>query len=185
MPCDLPQFVYAWLGNDHTFGLSAGYPNPGIMMAVNDEATGMLLDGISHSPIWASSLVIVIEDDPSTGQDHVDMHRSIALFASPWVKRGYVSHGHYDVASLHKLMAHIFGKPYRNAEIANARPAARHVHVDAGLHPVRVRAPQLQRSSCNPAGTKGARRAEKWDFSEPDDQPGLGEQIREAMRGLK
>src|SRR5579859_4160279 len=119
-PCDLPPFVYAWLGNDHTFGLSAGYPNPGLMMAVNDEATGMLLDGISHSPIWASSLVIVIEDDPSTGQDHVDMHRSLALFASPWVKRGYVSHGHYDVSSLHKLIAHIFGKPYRNQEIADA-----------------------------------------------------------------
>ena len=29
------------------------YPNPALMMAVNDEATGMLLDGISHSPIWA------------------------------------------------------------------------------------------------------------------------------------
>ena len=118
--CDLPQFNYAWMGNDHTYGLAAGYPNPGIMMAVNDEGTGMLLDGISHSPLWATSLVIVIEDDPAIGQDHVDMHRTIALFASPWVKRGYVSHAHYDVASLHKLMANIYGKPYRNAVIANA-----------------------------------------------------------------
>ena len=150
--CDMPAFVYAWLGNDHTFGLSAGYPNPALMMAMNDEATGMLLDGISHSPIWGSSLVIVIEDDPSTGQDHVDMHRSIALFASPWVKRGYVSHGHYDIASLHKLMlAHLRqAVPQRGHRQRGA--AARPVHVDAGLHAVRVRAAVVHRRLVQPEG---------------------------------
>ena len=154
------------------------------MMAVNDEATGMLLDGISHSPEWASTLVIVIEDDPSTGQDHVDMHRSIALFASPWVKRGYVSHGHYDVASLHKLFAHIFGKPYPNVEVAKRRAAARHLHVDAGLHAVRLRPAHYTDGSCNPKGTQGRASRRRWDFSQPDEQPGLGEQIEEYMRGL-
>jgi hypothetical protein len=185
VPCDLPQFVYAWLGNDHTFGLSAGYPNPGLMMAVNDEATGMLLDGISHSPIWASSLVIVIEDDPSTGQDHVDMHRSLALFASPWVKRGYVSHGHYDVSSLHKLIAHIFGKPYRNAEIAGAGLPLDMFTSTPDYSPFTLTPRVYADGSCNPKGTKGAKRAEAWDFSEPDQQPGLDGQLREALRDLK
>ena len=183
--CDLPQFTYAWLGNDHTFGLSAGYPNPALMMAVNDEATGMLLDGLSHSPIWATSLVIVIEDDPSTGQDHVDMHRSIALFASPWVKRGYVSHGHYDIASLHKLLSNLYGKPYRNAVIASAGLPLDMFTSTPDYTPFDYVPRSYTDGSCNAAGTKGARRAEQWDFTNPDEQPGLGEQLREYLQGLK
>jgi hypothetical protein len=183
--CDLPQFTYAWLGNDHTFGLSAGYPNPALMMAVNDEATGMLLDGLSHSPIWATSLVIVIEDDPSTGQDHVDMHRSIALFASPWVKRGYVSHGHYDIASLHKLLSNLYGKPYRNAVIASAGLPLDMFTSTPDYTPFDFVPRSYSDGSCNPGGTKGARRAEQWDFTNPDEQPGLGEQLREYLQGLK
>ena len=113
-------------------------------------------------------LVIVIEDDPSTGQDHVDMHRSIALFASPWVKRGYVSHGHYDVASLHKLFANIFGKPYRERGDRERGPAARPVHVDAGLHAVhatsRARTPTTRATR---AGTKGAQRAASGTSASP------------------
>jgi sugar lactone lactonase YvrE len=183
--CDLPQFVYAWLGNDHTFGMSPGYPNPALMMAVNDEATGMLLDGISHSPIWATSLVIVIEDDPSTGQDHVDMHRSIALFASPWVKHGYVSHAHYDVASLHKLLAHIYGKPYRNQVIANAGLPLDMFTSTPDYTPYTYKPRTYSDGSCNPKGTKAAQKALEWDFSEPDQQPGLDGQLREYLRGLK
>jgi sugar lactone lactonase YvrE len=183
--CDLAQFVYAWLGNDHTFGLSAGYPNPGLMMAVNDEATGMLIDGVSHSPIWATSLIIVIEDDPSTGQDHVDMHRSIALFASPWVKRGYVSHGHYDVASVHKLLANLYGKPYRNAEIASAGLPLDVFTSTPDYTPYEYIPRTYTDGSCNPPSTTGARRAERWDFSHPDEQPGLGEQLREYLQAQK
>jgi hypothetical protein len=183
--CDLPQFTYAWLGGDHTFGLAAGKPNPGIMMAVNDEATGMLLDGISHSPLWATSLVVVIEDDPSTGLDHVDMHRSIALFASPWVKRGYVSHAHYDVASLHKLIAHIFGKPYRNREIADAALPLDMFTSTPDYTPFDYMPRTYGDASCNPMGTMAAKRAEAWDFSEPDEQPGLGEQVAEYLHALK
>ena len=44
---------------------------------------------------------------------------SIALFASPWVKRHAMSRGHYDIASVHKLIAHVYGEPYRNAVIAS------------------------------------------------------------------
>jgi hypothetical protein len=47
-------------------GLTAGAPNPSLMIAVNDEGTGMVLDAISHSPSWQDTLVVVVEDDPST-----------------------------------------------------------------------------------------------------------------------
>lgn len=36
------------------------------------------------------------------------------LMASPWIRRGYVSHGHHDMASAYKLIAHIHGIPYHN-----------------------------------------------------------------------
>lgn len=183
--CNTADFTYVWLVNDHTFGLAAGKPNPGLLVSVNDEATGMLLDGISHSPIWKESLVVVVEDDPETGGDHVDLHRSIALFASPWVKRKYVSHGHYDVASIHKLFMHVFGVPYPNEVIAKA-PLPLDVFTSTpDFSPYEYEPRGFRDTSCNAAGTAGAQAASRWDFSEPDDQPGLGEQVRAWMRQLQ
>jgi hypothetical protein len=174
-----------WLPNDHTFGLGAGKPNPAAMMAVNDEATGMVLDGVSHSPYWKDSLVVVVEDDPNTGGDHVDLHRTIALFASPWVKRGYVSHAHYDISSIHKLFAHIFGKPYWSQTIANAPLPLDLFTSTPDYTPFAYLPRKYSDLSCNPTGTTGAQAAEQWDFSQPDNQPGLDEQVRDYMRALK
>jgi hypothetical protein len=182
--CDMKQFTYAWMGNDHTFGASPGKPNPAVMMATNDEATGMVLDGISHSPEWASTLIVVIEDDPSTGQDHIDMHRSIALFASPWVRRGYVSHGHYDVSSLHKLFSHIYGKPYPNVEVANAALPIDMFTSTPDYTPFTYVPRTYTDLSCNKAGMVESRKAEEWDFSHPDEQPGLGAQLERMMKAL-
>jgi DNA-binding beta-propeller fold protein YncE len=177
-------FTYAWLPNDHGFGYAAGYPNPAIMIATNDEATGMLVDGISHSPLWENALIIVIEDDPNTGSDHVDLHRSISLFASPWVKRGYLSHGHYDVASLHKLFANVLGKPYRNATIANAALPLDMFTSTPDYTPYTYRPRGYPVIACNKAESIRAMAASRWDFREPDNQPGLGGQMWEALRSL-
>lgn len=182
--CDPKAFTYMWLGNDHTHGLSAGAPNPALMIAVNDEATGMLLDGLSRSPAWAETLVIVLEDDPSDGSDHVDAHRTIALFASPWIKRGYVSHAHYNTASVHKLFSHVFGKPYRNQTIANAPLPLDMFTSTPDYSPYALVPRKYADLACNPKGTLGAQGAEGWDFALPDNQPGLNEQVREYLRTL-
>ena len=182
--CDLPDFTYMWLPNDHTFGLQAGKPNPALLVATNDEATGMFLDGLSHSPFWQSSLAIVVEDDPSQGGDHVDVHRSIALFASPWVKRGYVSHGHYHLSSIHKLISDIFGKAYRNDTIANA-PLPLDIFTSTPDYTPFTYVPrQWSDLSCNPMGSSGSMAASGWDFSQPDNQPGLGRQVWDALHAL-
>ena len=182
--CDPKQFTYMWLGNDHTHGLSADAPNPALMIAVNDEATGMLLDGLSRSPSWAETLVIVLEDDPSDGSDHVDAHRTIALFASPWIKRSYVSHAHYNTASVHKLFSHVFGKPYRNQTIANAPLPLDMFTSTPDYSPYALIPRKYADLACNPKGTLGAQGAEGWDFALPDNQPGLNEQVREYLRTL-
>jgi hypothetical protein len=177
--CNLKTFTYVWLVNDHTLGGEPGKPNPGLMIAVNDEATGMILDGLSHSPLWKSSLLVVIEDDPQDGADHVDTHRSILVLASPWVKRGYVSHGHLDVASLHKLFAHVLGLPYNNGMIAAAAVPFDLFTSTPDYTPYTYKPRGWTDGSCNKAGTSSAVEAEAWgwDFSEPDDQPGLSENL--------
>jgi hypothetical protein len=173
-----------WFGNDHTFGLRAGVPSPPVMISVNDEATGMFLDGLSHSPFWQDSLVIVVEDDPSDGLDHIDDHRSIALFASPWIKRHYVSHAHYDITSVHKLVSLVFGKPYRNRQIANA-PLPFDMFTSTPDYTPFDYVPRAYGDlTCNPSGTAGAQAAQGWDFARPDDQPGLDQQVRAALHAL-
>ena len=175
--CDLKPFTYAWFVNDHTFGGAAGKPNPALMIAVNDEATGMLIDAVSHSPLWKNTLVVVVEDDPQDGADHVDAHRSVVLMASPWVKRSYVSHTHFDVASVHKLFAHVLGIPYNNQTVADAPLPLDLFTSTPDYTPFDYVPRAWTDTSCNKAGSAMAIEAAKWDFDEPDEQPGLGFQV--------
>lgn len=119
--CDVRSFAYITLSNDHSVGLSPNAATPDSMIAVNDEATGMLVEAISKSPLWPTSLIIITEDDPAGGHEHVDIHRTPLVMISPWVKRKYVSKTHIDVASLHKIFAHVFGLPYPNTQVAHAQ----------------------------------------------------------------
>jgi hypothetical protein len=139
---------------------------------------------LSRSPYWPDTLVIVVEDDPQDGSDHVDHHRSIAVFAGPWVRRGYASRGHYDMASLHKLLAHVYGTPYRNDEIAKA-PLPLDLFTSTPDYTPFSHVPRRWTDiSCNPGGTSEAKLGERWDFTRPDEQPGLGAQVGRYMRSL-
>ena len=132
--CDLKSFSYALHPNDHTSGGAAGRPTPQTYIAVGDEGLGVLLEGLSHSPMWAETLLIVTEDDPQDGGDHIDAHRTPLLMASPWIRHGYVSKGHYDTSSIHKLIAHIFGKPYPQRGRTLASLPLRRFQLDPRLH---------------------------------------------------
>ena len=178
--CNLQPFTYLVQPNDHTFGGAMGEPAPEVMIAVNDEASGMMLDALSHSPYWKDTLLILTEDDPQDGGDHIDLHRSILILASPWVKRGHVSHGHYDMASVYKLVAHIFGIPYHNDMIANAMAPFDAFTSTPDYTPYTYK-PRTVSAPCN-AGGPHAKKAEQWDWDDPDDQPGLSQQIMEMMR---
>src|SRR3954452_19660548 len=71
----VPTFNYLVLSNDHTRVLTPGAYTPRAMIADNDEGLGRIVDLISHSSIWSSSAIFVIEDDSQDGADHVDAHR--------------------------------------------------------------------------------------------------------------
>lgn len=181
--CDLGQFVYITLPNDHTSGVSPNIPTPELYCAVNDEATGMVVDAISHSPLWKSSLIIVTEDDPQQGGEHIDGHRTPLVLISPWVKRGYVSKSHIDTASVHKIFAHVFGKPYPNYQVKNAMLPLDAFSSTPDYTPYTYK-PRTWPLECGDKATAAEKLiTEAWDFSEVDEQPGLGSQVARWMRG--
>ena len=98
----MPQLITIIIPNDHGSDTrpGEGYPYPHSYMADNDLALGRLLHFLSRTPYWKNMLVVVTEDDPQGGVDHVDAHRSVLMLAGPYVKRGYVSHTHANFGSL-------------------------------------------------------------------------------------
>ncbi len=181
--CNVGQFSYMTITNDHTFGLGPDKVTPEVNCAVNDEATGMIVDAISHSPLWKESLIVITEDDPLDGSDHVDSHRTPLVMVSPWIKRGTVSHQHIDIGSLHKLFANILGKPYPNYQIAlSALPLD--MFTSTPDYTPYTYTPRTWPLECGGMTTRAEKLlSDSWDFSEPDQQPGLSAQVWRWMHG--
>jgi DNA-binding beta-propeller fold protein YncE len=118
----MPNFIGIQLPNDHTSKPRPedGYPFIHSYVADNDLALGRMLDFLSKTPYWKSMLVVVTEDDPQGGVDHIDAHRSILMMAGPYVKKGYVSHKHANFGSILRTIYHILGVPYINQYDATA-----------------------------------------------------------------
>lgn len=111
-----PSFVTVYLPNDHGAGERPrdGYPFRESYMADNDLALGRLVEFLSRTPYWKDMAVIVTEDDPQNGVDHVDAHRSVLMVISPWSKKGWVSHVHTSFGSIIKTVWHVLGLPFLN-----------------------------------------------------------------------
>jgi hypothetical protein len=83
-------------------------------MADNDLALGRLVEFLSHTPYWKNMAIFVTQDDAGGEPDHVDAQRSVLMVISPWAKRGYVSHRHTTILSMHRTLYEIFGLPPLN-----------------------------------------------------------------------
>lgn len=118
----MPSLIAMQVPNDH--GSRArpedGYYFPHSYMADNDLAVGRILHFLSRTPYWKNMLVVITEDDPQGGVDHIDAHRSILMMAGPYVKRGYVSHTHANFGSILKTIYNILSVPYVNQYDATA-----------------------------------------------------------------
>jgi len=75
----LPSLITMQVPNDHGAGVRPedGYPYPHSFMADNDLAVGRILHFLSRTKYWKNMLVIITEDDPQGGVDHIDGHRSV------------------------------------------------------------------------------------------------------------
>jgi len=106
---NMPNLVMVQLPSDHTAGTTPGFSTPRACIADNDYAVGLIVDGFSHSKFWASTLILIVEDDAQAGPDHVDGHRTVALAISPYIKRGAIDSTFYSQTSMVKTIELILG----------------------------------------------------------------------------
>lgn len=182
----VPQFNSIRFPNDHTEGLKLNRPTPFSHVADNDLAVGQFVDYLSHSPIWKTSLVIIVEDDAQNGSDHVDAHRSPAYLAGGYVKNGYVDHTAYTTASLLRTIELILGLPPMSQYDAAATPLWRCMNNNPGHPEFSVRPCQVDLNLKNTAVSTWQKKSEKFDFSKEDNisDADFNEVIWKAVKGL-
>jgi phospholipase C len=135
------------------------------MIADNDLGTAQIIDTISHSSIWPSSAIFVVEDDSQDGADHVDAHRIPALVVSPYAKAGAVIHTRYDQVSVIRTMELILGMHPLSLNDALATPMYDAFDsAPSNIAPYDAITPAQDLNAKNPAGTAGARDSAKVDF---------------------
>ena len=107
----MPNLVMIQLPSDHTEGTTPGFSTPNACLSDNDFAVGQVVEGISHSKFWKSTLILIVEDDAQDGLDHVDGHRTVALAISPYIRRGAIDSTFYSQVSMVKTIEMILGLP--------------------------------------------------------------------------
>ncbi|MFL5619302.1 MAG: bifunctional YncE family protein/alkaline phosphatase family protein [Gemmatimonadaceae bacterium] len=111
----MPNLVMVILPSDHTVGTSAGWCSPKACVADNDLALGRIVEALSHSSFWKSMAILSVEDDAQDGVDHIDGHRTVALVASPYARRGVIDSTFYAQPSMVKTIELMLGLPAMSA----------------------------------------------------------------------
>jgi len=123
MPGDqLPQLMVMALPADHTAGMREGFPTPRAMVADNDLALGRIIEALSQSRFWDSTVVFVTQDDPQSGWDHVSSYRSTGFVISPYSVLGKTIHTNYNQTCMLRTIEQILGIPPMNVVDATALP---------------------------------------------------------------
>jgi hypothetical protein len=118
----LPDLMVLSLPNDHTAGTSPSFPVPKAMVADNDLALGRIMDVITHSRFWDSTVVFVTEDDSQSGWDHISSYRTCGLVMSPYSVFGKTIHTNYNQTCMVRTIEQILGIPPMNVIDATALP---------------------------------------------------------------
>ena len=117
-----PNLSIICLPNDHTSGTKAGMPTPRAHIADNDLALGQIVEAVSQSRFWTNACILVIEDDPQDGWDHVSGYRTTAYVVSPYTKRNAVVENNYNQTGLLRTIELMLGLPPMNQFDASASP---------------------------------------------------------------
>jgi YVTN family beta-propeller protein len=183
---EVPQLSTMRFGNDHTEGLRLNKPTPFAHVADNDLAVGMFIDYLSHSKLWATSLVVIVEDDAQNGPDHVDAHRSTAYLAGGYIKQGFVDHTAYTTTGLLRTIELILGLPPMTQYDAAAVPLWRCFNNTPDHPAFTARPSNIDLNLKNLAENKWQRKSEKFNFANEDriDDREFNEVIWRAVKGL-
>lgn len=117
-----PNLVYLFLPADHTNGTRPGAPTPRAMVADNDLALGMVVEALSKSKFWPKTCILVTEDDPQNGFDHVDGHRTVGMAISPYTRKRGVDSTCYNQTGMVKTIELMLGLPPMNQMDLAATP---------------------------------------------------------------
>ena len=168
---NLPQLSIIHLGNDHTRGTTPGAPTPRALIADNDLALGRVVEAIANSIYWKDSAIFVVEDDAQSGPDHVDSHRSVALVASPFAKRGFVDHTFYSTSGMLRSMELILGLPPMSTYDAAATPLFNAFQSTPDPTGYRRSTPNVALDERNPPAAIGASASIAMNWSDADLTP--------------
>jgi YVTN family beta-propeller protein len=146
----LPALEIISLPNDHTSGAQAGSPTPRAYMADNDLALGRIIEALTKSPFWKSTVVFVIEDDAQDGPDHVDSHRSPLLVISPY-NRGKVFHRFANTTDVLATIEDILGLGRMSPFDHYGRPLREIWETTPDLTPYTALIPSVPLDEKNPA----------------------------------
>jgi DNA-binding beta-propeller fold protein YncE len=145
----MPALEIVRLPNDHTAGASAGKPTPRAYMADNDLALGRMIEALSRSPFWKSTVVFVLEDDAQDGPDHVDSHRSPLLVISPY-NRGRVMHRFANTTDVLATIEDILGLGRMSQFDHYGRPLREIWDATPDLSPYSALTPSVSLQELNP-----------------------------------
>jgi YVTN family beta-propeller protein len=181
----LPALSIIRLGGDHTAYVRAGYPTPRAMIAENDLALGRIVEAISRSSYWKDSAIFVLEDDAQNGPDHVDAHRSVALVASPYAKRGAVDSSLYTTCGVLRTIELILGLPPMSQCDAAAAPMYGAFRASPDLAPYKPKQARVPIDEMNDPAAPAARTSALMNLAEADRVPDIAgnEILWKAVRG--
>ncbi len=165
---EMPRLQILRLPQDHTAGLSAGAWTPEAMLADNDLGVGRVVEALSRSRFWKESLVFVVEDDAQNGPDHVDAHRTEALIAGPFVKRGVVDSTPYTTCSMLRTIELVLGLEPMSLFDAAANPMRASFQARADATPFTALPETVDINARNPLKGRAAEVSARLDFSKED-----------------
>ena len=178
--CSMVRF-----GNDHTSGLSAGKISPLSAAADNDYAMGMIVEGVSHSKLWASTAIFVVEDDAQNGPDHVDAHRSPAwVLIAVYTQAAMVDSTMYNQTSVLRSIEAILGLRPMTQFDAASRTMFGSFSTKPDLTPFVAEKPRTSLTQRNLTPGPEAKRSGQMDFEEADriDDDDLNEILWRAIK---
>ncbi len=117
---NLPNLMVVSLPNDHSAGTSPDFPTPNAMVADNDLAVGRMIEMISKSRYWDSTVIFITQDDSQSGWDHISAYRTVGLVISPYSSKKLVTTA-YNQTSMLRTIEQILGIPPMNVMDATAR----------------------------------------------------------------
>jgi len=182
---EMPRLQILWLPQDHTSGRKALAWTPEAMVADNDHALGRIVEALSQSPFWGKTAVFVVEDDAQNGPDHVDAHRTEALVAGAFVRRGAVDSTPYTTCSMLRTIELILGLEPMSPFDAAASPMRASFRDTPDTTPFLALPESVNLDSRNPAAGKQAEISSHLDFSREDlaDADTLNRLIWASVRG--